>query len=26
LARGEIGVAFDRDRSCYLFAKEDAAR
>jgi predicted GNAT superfamily acetyltransferase len=25
MAAGEIGVAFDRDRSCYLFAKEDAA-
>ena len=26
MARGEIGVAFDRERSCYLFAKEEAAR
>jgi predicted GNAT superfamily acetyltransferase len=26
MARGEIGVAFDRERSCYLFVKEDAAR
>ena len=22
----QIGVAFDRERSCYLFAKEEAAR
>jgi hypothetical protein len=26
MARGEIGAAFDRERSCYLFAKEKAAR
>jgi len=26
MARGEIGVAFDRQRSCYLFAKEEASR
>jgi hypothetical protein len=26
MARSEIGVAFDRERSCYLFAKEEAAR
>jgi predicted GNAT superfamily acetyltransferase len=26
MTRGEIGVAFDRERSCYLFAKEGAAR
>ena len=26
MARGEIGVAFDRERSSYLFAKEEAAR
>ena len=26
MVRGETGVAFDRERSCYLFAKEGAAR
>jgi len=26
MARDEIGLAFDRERSCYLFAKEEAAR
>jgi len=26
MARGQIGLAFDRERSCYLFAEEEAAR
>ena len=26
MARGQVGLAFDRERSCYLFAEEEAAR